>query len=221
MPPGQPDRAPGAAAPHGSHPGRGIQPAAGAGQGGAATGREASGPLGERGPGPPGRELLAHHQPAPGPSGLRPAPHDGFAAFPGTGRRPAHRALLRPGPPGCWPRRWTTPFWPRPSWPALAARAGHTSRPAVVCRSPRGLEPFPGVYSVRLLPALQDFLQADRRPTRFLEVCRPQVLSETEVLALDPEGRSFFNLNTPGDLNRAENWLAGTGSLRDSSGRVG
>jgi molybdopterin-guanine dinucleotide biosynthesis protein A len=71
------------------------------------------------------------------------------------------------------------------------------------------------------LPALQDFLQADRRPTRFLEVCRPQVLSETEVLALDPEGRSFFNLNTPGDLKRAENWLAGTGSLQDSSGRVG
>jgi molybdopterin-guanine dinucleotide biosynthesis protein A len=102
----------------------------------------------------------------------------------------------------------------------LAARAGRTSRPAVVCRSPRGLEPFPGVYSVRLLPALQDFLQADRRPTRFLEVCQPQILSETEVLALDPEGRSFFNLNTPQDLNRAEAWLAGTGSLRDPTGQV-
>jgi molybdopterin-guanine dinucleotide biosynthesis protein A len=102
----------------------------------------------------------------------------------------------------------------------LAARAGRTSRPAVVCRSPRGLEPFPGVYAVRLLPALQDFLQADRRPTRFLEVCRPQVLSETEVLALDPEGRSFFNLNTPGDLQRAEAWLAGMGSWRNLSGQV-
>jgi molybdopterin-guanine dinucleotide biosynthesis protein A len=71
------------------------------------------------------------------------------------------------------------------------------------------------------LPALQNFLQTDRRPTRFLEVCRPQVLSETEVLALDPEGRSFFNLNTPQDLHRAEAWLAGTGSLQDASGRVG
>jgi len=103
---------------------------------------------------------------------------------------------------------------------ALAARAGHTSRPAVVCRSPRGLEPFPGVYAVRLLPALQNFLQTDRRPTRFLEACRPQVLSETEVLALDPEGRSFFNLNTPRDLRRAEAWLAGTASLSDSSQRL-
>jgi molybdopterin-guanine dinucleotide biosynthesis protein A len=82
------------------------------------------------------------------------------------------------------------------------------------------LEPFPGVYAVRLLPALQDFLQTDRRPTRFLEVCRPQIVSETEVLALDPEGRSFFNLNTPRDLKRAEAWLAGTGSLIDPGGRV-
>jgi molybdopterin-guanine dinucleotide biosynthesis protein A len=104
---------------------------------------------------------------------------------------------------------------------ALAARAGRTSRPAVVCRSPRGLEPFPGLYAIRLLPVLQDFLQTDRRPTRFLEICRPQVVSETEVLALDPEGRSFFNLNTPQDLQRAEAWLAGTGSLIDESGRVG
>jgi molybdopterin-guanine dinucleotide biosynthesis protein A len=104
---------------------------------------------------------------------------------------------------------------------ALAARARHTSHPAVVCRSPRGLEPFPGVYSVRLLPALQDFLLADRRPTRFLEACRPQVLSEPEVLALDPEGRSFFNLNTPQDLKRAENWLAGTASFPEASGRMG
>jgi molybdopterin-guanine dinucleotide biosynthesis protein A len=102
----------------------------------------------------------------------------------------------------------------------LSIQAGRTSRPAVVCRSPRGLEPFPGVYSVRLLPALQDFLQADRRPTRFLEVCRPQILSEAEVLALDPEGRSFFNLNTPRDLNRAEAWLAGAGSLRDAAAPV-
>jgi len=90
----------------------------------------------------------------------------------------------------------------------LAARAGRTTRPAVICRSPRGLEPFPGVYSVRLLPALQDFLQTDRRLTRFLEGCRPLILPETEVQALDPEAHSFFNLNTPQDLHRAEAWLA-------------
>jgi len=91
----------------------------------------------------------------------------------------------------------------------LVARAGRTTRPAVICRSPRGLEPFPGVYSVRLLPALQDFLQTDRRLTRFLEGCRPLILPETEVQALDPQAHSFFNLNTPQDLHRALAWLAG------------
>ncbi len=89
----------------------------------------------------------------------------------------------------------------------LAARAARTSRPAVVCRSPRGLEPFPGLYSVRLLPALRDFLQTERSLTRFLEGCYPQIIPESEVLALDPLNRSFFNLNTPQDLAQAVTWL--------------
>jgi len=90
----------------------------------------------------------------------------------------------------------------------LAACSARTSRNAVVCRSPRGLEPFPGVYAVRLLPALRDFLQTDRSPTRFLKTFRPQIISESEVLALDPECRSFFNLNTPQELAQAEAWLS-------------
>jgi molybdopterin-guanine dinucleotide biosynthesis protein A len=90
----------------------------------------------------------------------------------------------------------------------LAARAGRTSRPAIVCRSPGGLEPFPGVYAVRLIPALRDFLQTDRRPTRFLDVCRPQIISESEIQALDPDSRSFFNLNTLQDLAQATAYLA-------------
>ena len=99
----------------------------------------------------------------------------------------------------------------------LAGWAGRTSRPAVVCRSPAGLEPFPGLYAPRLLPKLRDFLLTDRRLTRFLEICRPQILSETEVLALDPEGRSFFNLNTARDLKRARAWLAGQATREDSA----
>ncbi len=91
----------------------------------------------------------------------------------------------------------------------LAARVGRTSRPAIVCRSPRGLEPFPGVYAVRLLPALRDFLQTDCSLTSFLKRCRPQIVSEAEVQTLDPESRSFFNLNTPQDLAQAKAWLSG------------
>jgi molybdopterin-guanine dinucleotide biosynthesis protein A len=85
----------------------------------------------------------------------------------------------------------------------LVGRTGRTSRPIIVCRSSRGLEPFPGVYAVRLLPILQDFLQTDRSLTRFIEKCRPQILAETEVHVLDPDEHSFFNLNTPEDLAQA------------------
>jgi molybdopterin-guanine dinucleotide biosynthesis protein A len=91
----------------------------------------------------------------------------------------------------------------------LAVRAGGASRPAVLCQSPRGLEPFPGLYAVRLLPALEKFLRDDRRLSRFLEICRPRILPEVEVLALDPQARSFFNLNTPLDREQAEAWLTG------------
>jgi molybdenum cofactor guanylyltransferase len=89
----------------------------------------------------------------------------------------------------------------------LTALADRTSRPAIVCQSPRGLEPFPGVYAVRLFPALWDFLQTGRSLSRFLEMYRPQIVSEPEVHALDPKIRSFFNLNTPQELAQVMAWL--------------
>ncbi len=91
---------------------------------------------------------------------------------------------------------------------ALAARAFKTTRPAVVCQSPWGLEPFPGLYAVRLLPQLTAFLKSDRRTGRFLSFCRPEIMVPEEVLHLDPVGRSFFNLNTPEDWARAAACLA-------------
>ncbi len=100
----------------------------------------------------------------------------------------------------------------------LAARVAKTSRPAVVCQSPWGLEPFPGLYQVRLLPQLTNFLQSDRRAGRFLSVCRPEIIPPEDVAGLDPDGRSFFNLNTPEDLARASAWLAGGA---DGVGRQG
>jgi molybdopterin-guanine dinucleotide biosynthesis protein A len=90
----------------------------------------------------------------------------------------------------------------------LTTRGARTSRPAVVCQSAFGLEPFPGLYHVRLVPQLTAFLQSERRSTRFLSVCRPEVIPPEAVQGLDPDGRSFFNLNTPEDWARATSWLA-------------
>jgi molybdopterin-guanine dinucleotide biosynthesis protein A len=107
------------------------------------------------------------------------------------------------------------PFVPPGLLAGLADRAARTSRPAVVCRSPRGLEPFPGLYAVRLLPKLREFLSEERRPQRFLTACRALVLDPEEVSRLDPRGLSFFNLNTPEDLEQAAAWLAGEGGVAE------
>lgn len=96
------------------------------------------------------------------------------------------------------------PFLAPPLLAALAARAAKGVRTAIVCHTPQGLQPFPGVYTVKLLARLTTFLNADGRHTRrFLAECRAQELSPEEVARLDPQGHSFLNLNTPEDFEAA------------------
>lgn len=91
---------------------------------------------------------------------------------------------------------------------ALASAAARTSRPALICRTARGLEPFPGLYAVRLLARLQDFLQDRRTFMAFVAPLRPQVWGAEVWSAFDPEGASFENLNRPEDLARFESVAA-------------
>ncbi len=101
------------------------------------------------------------------------------------------------------------PFLAPPLLAAMLRRLTRDEPAAVVSQSSRGPEPFPGLYSVRLLPRLTRFLETDRRPRRFLEMCRAQALPLEEVSRLDPEGLTFLNLNTPEDLAQAAARLAG------------
>lgn len=101
------------------------------------------------------------------------------------------------------------PFLAPPLLAALVRRLTRAGPAAVVSQSSRGLEPFPGLYSVRLLSRLTRFLETDRRPRRFLEICRAQALPLEEVSRLDPEGLTLLNLNTPEDLAQAAARLAG------------
>lgn len=91
---------------------------------------------------------------------------------------------------------------------ALAAAAGKISRPALVCRGERGLEPFPGLYATRLLPRIEDFLKEKRCFRALLERLRPEVWDPGVWSRFDPEGASFRNLNQPEDLGRLEAWAA-------------
>ncbi|MEW6657608.1 MAG: molybdenum cofactor guanylyltransferase [Thermodesulfobacteriota bacterium] len=87
---------------------------------------------------------------------------------------------------------------------ALASRAAQGVKTAVICHTSRGPQPFPGIYAVRLLSRLTAFLhEGGRQVQRFLDQCRPLALPPEEVARLDPQGRSFMNLNTPEDFQAA------------------
>jgi molybdopterin-guanine dinucleotide biosynthesis protein A len=75
---------------------------------------------------------------------------------------------------------------------------------AVICRSSRGLEPLPGVYSCRLLQRLQAQVQSDDLRLRtLLNACRTRIIQPEEIGIKDAEDQTFFNINTPEDAARA------------------
>jgi molybdopterin-guanine dinucleotide biosynthesis protein A len=97
-----------------------------------------------------------------------------------------------------------TPFVQTALLREMILRAQARKVEAVVCESERGLEPLPAVFHRRLLPRVEGLLTAgERRVRRILEESRTVRLSPADLQRLDPEGRSFFNLNTPMDLEQA------------------
>ncbi len=99
------------------------------------------------------------------------------------------------------------PFIPVEILTALARQAATTGRAAVVYRSDQGLEPFPGLYHVRLLARLEDYVKTGRHVRPFLEKIRLEILPPESLADREFQARGFFNLNTPEDLRRAEAWL--------------
>jgi molybdopterin-guanine dinucleotide biosynthesis protein A len=66
------------------------------------------------------------------------------------------------------------------------------------------LHPLHAVYRAAVQPLLQQQLaEGRRRPVDLFDRVRTMVVREPELRTLDPEGRSFLNMNTPGDYERA------------------
>ena len=58
-------------------------------------------------------------------------------------------------------------------------------------------QPLLGIYSGRLVPQLAERIQQNKKAMwDLLHEIRVQLLSEQEILLLDPQGRSFVNINT-------------------------
>jgi molybdopterin-guanine dinucleotide biosynthesis protein A len=65
-------------------------------------------------------------------------------------------------------------------------------------------EPTHAIYSKVCLPFMERLLLAsDLKISLFFDKVRVTYLPEEEVLSLDPDRLSFFNVNNPDDLERA------------------
>jgi len=81
---------------------------------------------------------------------------------------------------------------------------------AVAPRSARGIEPLCARYARALQPAVDAAVRAGQLAVHeMLEQRAVDWIAEGELAALDPDGRSFFNVNTPDDLARADAMAAG------------
>jgi molybdopterin-guanine dinucleotide biosynthesis protein A len=88
----------------------------------------------------------------------------------------------------------------------LELREGYDAVVPVVGGYP---EPTHAVYSKTCLPAIErKVLANDLKIARFFEDVRVNFLAEDQFERLDPEGLSFFNINTQQDLDRAHSLVA-------------
>jgi molybdenum cofactor guanylyltransferase len=100
------------------------------------------------------------------------------------------------------------PFVSRPLLEHLLALAPQAD--VVVPRRGGEFEPLQAVYARSCLAAVDAALASGkRRMISFFEQVRVHVVDELELARFDPDGRSFFNVNTPADLAQAEAWIAG------------
>jgi len=86
---------------------------------------------------------------------------------------------------------------------------------AVAPRTARGIEPLCARYARALLPAIDERVRAgDLAVHALLERRTVEWIAGADLAALDPGGRSFFNVNTPEDLARADAMAALDPGLR-------
>jgi molybdopterin-guanine dinucleotide biosynthesis protein A len=95
------------------------------------------------------------------------------------------------------------PFIEPPLVERLIAIAGDGA-PVVVPRLRGEPEPLCAVYGRTLLPTIEEVLASGKRSIRdVLDRAATRYVEEEELRRCDPELRSFINVNTPQDLDRA------------------
>jgi molybdopterin-guanine dinucleotide biosynthesis protein A len=87
-----------------------------------------------------------------------------------------------------------------------------TDADVVIPRWKQEWEPFHAIYRPKTcLPAIDAALQAgEQRMISFLNRIHTQPIHEGRIREYDPDGLSFFNINSPADLQTAEEIIAGS-----------
>lgn len=66
------------------------------------------------------------------------------------------------------------------------------------------LEPFRAVYSRRCMEPVKQMIDAgERKVISFFDLVNVREVEQDEIGRFDPEGKTFFNVNTPEDLAKA------------------
>jgi molybdopterin-guanine dinucleotide biosynthesis protein A len=85
-----------------------------------------------------------------------------------------------------------------------------TDYDVIVPEKTEGLEPLHAIYSSRCLPHIEKMLDhGTLQVITFFPAVKVYRLSSEEIGQLDPQGLSFFNINTPNDMDRARELLEG------------
>lgn len=80
----------------------------------------------------------------------------------------------------------------------------------VIVRIGHGLQPTHAVYSRRCLPVFEEMVHSGRLKVQDIlghPSLKVRLVEHNELREIDPEGRSFLNVNTPADLEMVERLL--------------
>jgi len=92
----------------------------------------------------------------------------------------------------------------QPALIRLLLEAAEDTIDVVVPQTDQGLEPLCAIYSQRCLQLITHQLQrGDYRIRSFFQRARVRRIPEARLRQVDPDLRSFFNINTPEDLEKA------------------
>jgi molybdopterin-guanine dinucleotide biosynthesis protein A len=115
-----------------------------------------------------------------------------------------HSALFYASTPYAFITACDTPFLKKEMLKAILSEI-EEGYEAIIPRTHLGSEPLNAVYSKDSLPVVEESIRLEKHKTlRVFQKRRVKFIAEKQLLQVDPNLISFFNINTPEDLIKAQ-----------------